>query len=323
VLNPDLVARARAQYTERGETRSQSYDGYYPSLDASFNVTPNIVARFGYAKSIGRPDLANIIPSTQLPDLSLGTAGPTITTINASLEPTKVNSYDVSLEYYFSRTGVFSVGAFRKDFSNFVGASAAQRATVEMLEALDIPDAQTYVNAGAFVNTSFNVGEAQVTGVEFNYSQVLDAEILPRWAHNFTVYANGQQMHLEGSSLADFSNFIPVSGSWGLKYGAKKLSAQVNWNYRGRQRLTQASITYQGAAHTDRGYFNYFKPRIYTDVNVSYRFSEKLGVFLNARNLTNVAQDAQTYGPTTPSWARTQQRQEFGVQYTIGLKGNF
>ena len=51
--------------------------------------------------------------------------------------------------------------------------------------------------------------------------------------------------------------------------------------------------------------------------------SEKIGVFLNARNLTNIAQDSQTYGPTSPSWSRTNQRQEFGVQYTLGLKGSF
>ena len=322
VLNPDLVARAKAQYTERGERRSTGYQGSYPSLDASFNVTDNIVARAAYAKSIGRPDLGNLIPSTQLPDLTA--AGPyVITTINSSLQPTQTNSYDVSLEYYFTKTGVFSVGAFRKDFSNFVGASVAQPATLDRLNELGIADAQAYVTAGASVSAAFNVGAARVTGVEFNYSQVLDAERLPAWVHNFTVYANGQQMHLEGSTLADFSNFIPVSGSWGLKYGAKKFSAQVNWNYRGRQRLTQSSITYGGTAHTDNGFFGYFKPRIYTDVNFAYRYNEKIGLFLNARNLTNVVQDAQTYGPTSPSWSRTNMRQEFGVQYTVGLKGSF
>jgi iron complex outermembrane recepter protein len=322
VLNPDLVARARAQYKLRGDARSISYDGSYPSFDASLNLTHNLIARVGYAKSIGRPDLGNIIPSTQLPDLSA--AGPyAITTINASLEPTQVNAYDVSLEYYFAKTGVFSVGAFQKDFSNFVGGSVARPATLDLLNSLGIGDAQAYVTAGATIATSFNVGAARVTGVEFNYSQVLDADILPQWTRNFTVYANGQQMHLAGATLADFSNFIPGSASWGIKYGAKKFSAQANWNYRGRQRLLQSTITYNGVAHTDNGFYTYFKPRISTDVNLAYRYSEKLGVFLNARNLTNLAQDLQTYGPTSPSWSRTNQRQDFGVQYTVGVKGSF
>jgi len=54
-----------------------------------------------------------------------------------------------------------------------------------------------------------------------------------------------------------------------------------------------------------------------------YRYSEKIGLFINARNLTNLVQDSQTYGPTSPSWSRTNMRQEFGVQYTVGLKGSF
>jgi TonB-dependent receptor len=322
VLNPDVVARAQAQYKMRGDIRKKTYNGYYPSLDASFNVTQDLIARAAFARSLGRPDLSNIIPTTTLPDLNA--SGPyTITTVNASLKPTQTNAFDVSLEYYFAKTGVFSVGAFRKDFSDFVGGSIAQPATLELLNALGVPDAQSYVTAGANVATRFNVGTARVTGVEFNYSQVLNADILPRWTRDFTVYANGQQMHLEGSTLADFSNFIPASGSWGVKYGTGKFSAQVNWNYRGRQRLAQQTITYQGVAHTDRGYYEYFKPRIYTDINFNYRFSGKLGVFLNARNLTNVAQDAQRYGPTSPSWSRTYRREEFGVQYTLGLKGTF
>ena len=322
VLNPDLVARANAQYKSRGDKRLKNYNGYYPSLDASYDIRENVKARIAYARSIGRPDLGNIIPSTTLPDLN-GTGPYTITTVNAALKPTQVNAFDLSLEYYFAKTGVFSVGAFRKDFSNFVGGSVALPLTLDLANSLGIPDAQSYVNAGAGVSTKFNVGSARLTGVEFNYSQVLDADALPQWTHNFTVYANGQQMHLEGATLADFSNFIPASGSWGIKFAKSKYSAQVNWNYRGRQRLLAQTITYNGVAHTDNGFYEYYKPRIYTDINFDYRYTDKLGFFLNARNLTNVAQDIQRYGPTSPSYSRTYRREEFGVQYTLGLKGTF
>ena len=108
-----------------------------------------------------------------------------------------------------------------------------------------------------------------------------------------------------------------------MKYNKNKFGAQVNWNYRGRQRLAQQNITYNGLARTDEGFFEYFKPRIYTDINFNYRFTNLIGVFVNARNLTNVAQDAQRYGPVSPSWSRTYRREEFGVQYTIGVKGTF
>ena len=150
--------------------------------------------------------------------------------------------------------------------------------------------------------------------MEFDYKQALT--FLPSWARAFTVYANGQQMHLQGSTLADFSNFISSSGSWGVKYGHPKFSAQMNFNYRGRQRL--------GAQSFAPGAYEYFKPRVYLDANFEYRYSPQVGFFINARNLTNVAQDIQRYAPVvTPSWSRTYRREEFGVQYTAGVKGTF
>ena len=58
-------------------------------------------------------------------------------------------------------------------------------------------------------------------------------------------------------------------------------------------------------------------------MNFNYRYTNLVGLFFNARNLTNVALDAQRYGPVSPSWSRTYRREEFGVQYTIGVKGSF
>ncbi len=317
----DPTAAAAARFGIRTARGTRDYSGYYPSIDASFNVTPDLLARVAATRSIGRPDMGSIIPTITLPDTT-ATSG-TITVNNAGLEPTQVNAYDVSLEYYFAKTGVFSVGAFRKDFSNFTGAST-QLATLPLLTELGVPDPQLYANGLFNVSTRFNVGDARLTGVEFNYSQVLAGSWLPSWANNrFTVYANGQQMHLMGSTLADFSNFISSSASWGVKYGQQKFSAQLNFNYRGRQRLGAQTVTLNGVSRSDLGIYDYYKPAIRIDANVEYRFSSKVGVFLNARNLTNVAQDIQRYGATTPSWSRTYRREEFGVQYTLGVKGTF
>jgi TonB-dependent receptor len=318
----DPVAAAAARYGIRAARTVRDYSGFYPSLDVSFNVQPDLIARVAATRSIGRPDMNLIIPSITVPD-STASSG-TISVNNTGLSPTQTNAFDLSLEYYFAKTGVFSVGAFRKDFSNFTGTQS-QTATTAMLTELGVPDAQLYGN-GLFTLTSrFNVGDARLTGVEFNYSQVLSGRVLPEWANNkFTIFANGQQMHLIGSTLADFSNFISSSASWGIKYGVPRLTMQFNFNYRGRQRLGAQTVTINGVSRSDLGYYDYYKPRIYTDANVEYRFSPRLWLFLNARNLTNVAQDIQRYAPVvTPSWSRTYRREEFGVQYTLGVKGNF
>jgi TonB-dependent receptor len=311
----DPVAAAAARYVYRGLHVKKHYAAGYPSLDVSFNITPDLLVRAAYAKSIGRPDMNLIIPSVQVPDTSSSSG--TITVNNVGLAPTQADAYDVRVEYYFTRTGSISLGAFEKDFSNFNGLSPAHVPTVQELALLGVPDPEQYANGVFTVSTRTNVGEAKITGVEFDYSQVLDYPWMPDWARNrFRLFANGQQMHLQGSTIADFSNFIRRSASWGVSYNPKRFTLQANFNYRGRQRL--------GAQSFAPGAYEYWKPRIYTDANFEYRFSTRYRFFLNARNLTNVAQDIQRYAPVvTPSWSRTYRREEFGVQYTAGIKGQF
>jgi len=58
---------------------------------------------------------------------------------------------------------------------------------------------------------------------------------------------------------------------------------------------------YNGLARTNEGFFDYFKPRVYPDVNFNYRDTNWVGFFLNARNLTHLAQDAQRAAFSSPA----------------------
>jgi TonB-dependent receptor len=321
----DPTAAARARYGIRTNHVKKHYAAGYPSIDISYNIRPHLIGRFAYYKAIGRPELGYIIPSTSVPDTTTGTG--TITVSNSALKPTQNDSYDVSLEYYFANSGVFSVAAFEKDFANFPG-SASVPATLDLLTQLGVPNPELYTGAqGTYtVSTRFNAGTAKVTGGEFNFSQVLKYDWLPTWANDkFRVFVNGFRMHLEGETTADFSNFIREGANWGISYAPRKFTILMNFNYRGRQRLGQQTFTWTDASgpHTTVGY-EYWKPRVYLDTNFEYRIKPYVSLFINARNLTNVAQDIQRYAPVvTPSWARTYRREEFGVQYTVGLKGKF
>ena len=102
----DPTAAALARYGYRKAHASSTYTGAYPSFDGSFNVTSNIIARVAYARSIGRPDLGNIIPKNSLPDLT-ASGTPNLTLANTALKTTQVNAYDTSLEYYFTKTASF------------------------------------------------------------------------------------------------------------------------------------------------------------------------------------------------------------------------
>lgn len=310
VITTDTVEQTRLRYQERAAHVSRSYDGYYPSASAAFNVTPNFVARVAYARTIGRPDFGNIIPSTSLPDA--GGTSREITVKNTALKPWQANNYDLSLEYYFEKAGVVSVGAFRKDFSDFFGAVTLP-ATTELLEQFGL-DPEEF--AGYTLKTSANVGDAKVTGVEFNYSQQLT--FLPEWAKGVSVFANGTWLRLRGSNMADFNAFVPRNSNWGISLNRPRYSIMLKWIYRSDQRLALRTGTGLPA-----GDYQWLRGTLKLDVNAEYRLRKNLSVFANARNITNEPYVLEYHADTTPAYARRYNTQDFGVQYSIGVKGSF
>jgi len=302
------------QYIERGSFSEDQYTGAYPSVTATYKFTDNLLLRASYNRAVGRPDLGNLVPNVALPDSTL--PGQVISVSNPTLAPEQSNNYDLSLEYYFQHVGVVSAGVFRKDFSNFWGTQTLNGTdALSVLNSLGVPNAQDYLDAGDQVSTVVNSGKARVTGFEFNYRQSL--ENVSRWTKGLTVFANVTAINLDGSANADFSAFVSRSANWGIAYDNQRLSAQVNFNYRGRER--DAPTIVNGIS-----YGEYFAPRMYIDANLEIRINRHFGFFINGRNLTNVPQDDQRYAQgVTPDYARLYRREKFGAAYTMGVKGTF
>jgi len=310
LLTTDAAAQVALQYKERAAHVGSTYDGYYPSANATYNVTENFVARASYGRTVGRPDFSNIIPLITVPDLS--STSQTITANNTALKPWQANNYDLSLEYYFKKGGVFSVGAFRKDFSNFFGAAIVP-ATPALLESYDLDPA---LFQGFVISTRTNIGSARVTGVEFNYSQQLT--LLPDWARGVSVFANATSLHLSGPTTADFNAFVPRNANWGVSLNRPRYTLMLKWIYRADQRLALRTGTGVPAAT-----YQWLKGTLKLDVNAEVRLRKGLALFANARNITDEQYVLSYHNETTPAYARDYNTQGFGVQYAIGLKGDF
>ncbi len=310
LLTTDTTQQTILQYQDRGTRVSRSYDGYYPSANAAFNLTQNLVARASYARTIGRPDFGSIIPSTVVPDLS--STSMLITVNNTGLQPWQANNYDLALEYYFQQAGVISVGVFRKDFSNFFG-TVVTPATPELLAQYDLDPT---LFQGFNISTKANVGDARVSGMEFNYSQQLT--FLPAWARGVSVFANGTALHLQGSTVGDFNAFVPKNGAWGVSLNRPRYTIMLKWIYRADQRLTLRTGTGVPAAD-----YQWLQGTLKLDVNAEYRLRKAVALFVNARNLTNEPYVLQYHAEGTPSYARQYNTQNFGVQFALGLKGSF
>ncbi len=311
LLTSDAVQQAQLMYQDRGSRARRSYDGYYPSLNLTYTLADNFILRGGYAQTIGRPDYSNIIPGTTVTLASGNTTG-LIAVNNTGLKPWQANSYDLSLEYYFRQTGLVSFGVFRKDIANFFG-SVRTTATPELLALYNLnPEEFT----GYDISYKFNSGDARVTGMEFNYSQKLT--LLPPWARGLSMFANATLLHLQGTTVADFSGFNPKVFNWGFNFARGKLSANLKWNANGQKR--NAAVTGAGIAP---GTYEYIHARLMVDADVSYAFHPRLRLFATARNIANKPLITERYAPTTPNYARIFRFENFGVQCAFGVKGTF
>ncbi len=314
------LAEVLANSVERGFRASRGYDDAYPSIHFTYNLTKDLLLRLSYAKTLGRPDFTEILPlsrvnDTDLPfDDGLGTIQPeTIIVNNTGLLPWTADGYDLSLEYYLPSGGVISGGAFRKDLQDFWGLRTGPATSAELAElGLD----PSYV--GFDLRTRINVGDARISGFEFNYQQTLG--VFGDWGRILNVFANGTKLDLEGPNAADFAKFIEDSASWGVTWSPKPVVLSLKWNYRGRQNLTAQTGAQYGAS---AGFREYYAPRTFLDVNAEYRFNRRFTLFTNARNVLNKQQTLERYNADSPAYSRTYRVEEFGVQFSVGVKGTF
>ena len=311
LITTDPVQQTILQWQDRGTRSTDKYAGLYPSANATYNITNNFLWRVTYYRGLGRPNFGNIAGLIALPDVTI--AGSTITAPNPQLKPEQSDNYETGLEYYAPGGGSASAQVFRKDFVNFFGSSRTAL-TADLANSLGI--SQDYVAAGDILATSLNAGTARVTGYELAVNQPIN--FVPNWANGFSVFANMTQLHLQGTPLADFTSFIPRSVNWGVKYSARRILANVNWNWRGTERLAVLNTGDPSGATYD-----YFKDRLYLDVDFSYQLFKHLSLFMSGKNITNVPQDDQRYGPQTPGYAKLFRREIFGSTYTVGIRGTF
>ncbi len=314
VPTSNALGVSQLTYLDRGSHTEKEYLRYFPSLNASYTLQENLIARAAYYHSVGRPNFIQYSGGINLPDTSeLPAPGNRISVNNSGIKAWSARSVNLRLERYFSGVGQFSVGAFRREIKNMFG-NVVFAPTPEFL-ALYSLDPSVYGDYD--VSTRHNVeGTVRTEGINFNYKQALT--FLPTWARGVQVFANGSAQRVIGDDTVSFAGFIPRSGSWGVSLTRPKYNLRMNWNYRGRSRnnrITGNSI--------EDGTFNWRSKRLYIDVVGEVYFYKRMAVFFNFRNIGDATEDQQVYGPSTPDVARFRQRIDYGSLWTFGVKGTW
>ncbi|MDP3071772.1 MAG: carboxypeptidase regulatory-like domain-containing protein [Opitutaceae bacterium] len=301
-------------FLPRGTQVEKEYLRLFPSINASFNLRENLIARAAWYTSVGRPNFNQYAGGVTLPDPGLPPAtNNRITVNNAAIKAWSAQSTKVRLEYYFEGVGQVSVGAFHREFENFFGATIFP-ATPEFLALYGL-DPASYGDYD--VSTQHNVeGVVKTSGVEFDYKQALT--FLPHWARGLQVFANASALRATGDQTADFAGYVPRVYNWGISLTRTKYNLRANWNYRGRSR--QAPLTGRGV---EPGTFTWMSKQLFLDLQAEYQFSRRLIFFANLRNVGDATNDTEIFGPGTPEHAQFRQRTTYGSLWSFGVKGSF
>ena len=112
-VDSDIESKGNSIVNEEVQkTKSKSnYDYWLPRINVVADVREDVLLRAGWSKDIRRPDFDQLSTSAQFST----SPNPAVDIGNSGLEPEEVESYDVSLEWYFAEASVVSVGYFYKE----------------------------------------------------------------------------------------------------------------------------------------------------------------------------------------------------------------
>jgi len=320
-ITTDGIAEDKLVFKKLGARLKKSYGDYYPSLNATYNFTPNVLGRLGVARTLGRPDFGNILGATNVNQVDFspesnatGSALGTITTKNPALIPWTANSLDLRLEYYTPNGGELSAGFYRKQIKNFF-ATRNFLATAEFLQGIGLSDEYVDYQVNAPSNVS---GIAHINGYEVNVSQPLSFFTRASYARFFRVFANATLVRNKGPAEADFRGFTPKLINWGFTYNRNPILFNGRWTLVGKKRVGTIAAGNIGAAG-----WNYQQERLRFDASVDYRLTRNWALYATGRNIFNNRDQNEAYAPGSPRYVHFAAEGEYGVNFQFGVKGNF
>ena len=199
------------------------YDDVLPSVNLAFDLTDDLVLRFGAARTMSRPDYTDV---TSRVNLNVGALSGSVG--NPLIDPYRANQYDLSLEWYHGQGAAVAGALFYKDVKSFITDHVVTRnfnvqtADSPSLACTDVGD--DLFNCPFTLNERINGGGGEIQGVEFSVTQ-------PIWG-GFGVQAN----YTYTDAKAD--NGDPIPGNSQDAYNViayfenQLLSARLAYNYR-------------------------------------------------------------------------------------------
>lgn len=322
-LGRTSMAYYQAVYLPSGARAKGMNDGYFPDLNASYNIAPNLQFQIGYAKTQARLDYNNVlIPGTTRDEnpTSSGASG-TITMHNTDLKPWRADNFDARLTWYNTSNSYFGIGAFTKRIHNTIVSLTLQNLSADDVAALDA--AYPNLNLGAdAVGYDFKVdenqGNSRLDGAEFEMRQSLDP-LIGRWVPGFRLYATSTYTQPQGPISNSAFSHIRWHDKVGLSYSHGRWEANVNWTHTGLQIDKTISNT---ALLSPNGYQVELSQNL-VDVSLTFAINHWAKIWLGGTDVTDERRARETRYPGLSGYGTMTSSNTFGKTYFIGVTGNF
>ena len=282
----------------------QDFFDFFPSVNLTYEITPDLLLRFAGTRGTARPAYAAVRIGSSIDDNE-----ETIDAGNPELIPEKTWGLDGSLEYYLPSNGIVSVAVFSRFVEDVLFASSLPVTS-------DAFDTDQFDRTGYLLDAQFNGESGTVLGVEFNFEHQFD--FLPGALSGFGFQGNLTLLDGEFDAIDEtgqrvtspfqgLSDTIVNTSIFYEKYG---VSARVAYQWRSDFIDTIGGL---GIGDGDgRGAFENL------DITLRYQVNDNIALFADLANVTNEVYTA--FQGTTDFPVEVEQ---IGSRYLFGVRFDF
>ena len=279
-------------FSQPRTSREGDYANFFPSASLKYSVRPNLQAQVGYSYAISRPPVDALAGVWSINDQAL-----LITAPNPNLKPEKSDNYVARVAYYFEPVGSFTVLVQQTEISD-------QRVTVRG-KAADFgfendPDYATY----EFQSLTNNNTLYRYRSLELAYNQNLS--FLPSFLRTTTVNVS----YTRNYANQYFPGVTP-----------HKVSGAVGWSIRGLS--LRAGAVWQDDTPFTTVFGRYQRHNLKLDLSGGYKLSARTSLFFQGRNILNDPHLLYEGDPTRNIPAALYRYGNYGVSWSLGVRGNF
>lgn len=291
--------------------QGSSYAFWLPGVHGRHELKENLILRESYNRSYGRPRLTELSRG-RTEEIELDDDGNldewAIEQGNPDLSPAVSDNFDIQLEYYTEKGGLYSIGFFYKDIENFTYDNQYDFSVLGP-DGIPIPDDDGDYEFEQPVNgtTATNKGIELIARQRLHY--------LPgAWkglALGGSVTLSDSKANIPSRTDRDdlvLPGFSDVIYTATLDYDWGRFSSRIDYRFRG---------DFVEGLGSDIESDEYFAGEYRLDAEVSYRLRSGVFLFATGTNLTDEGQlSYQGYSPFIEDASYSGSKYKFGMELT-------